>query len=93
MGKEKLEIKNEALDKKLKEIVTYKIMQISNMLSYVKIYKTSRDYMYFGWKLQDGNVKIYDLVQNETFQENAKKMGIKYVVTKKDITFCELAPT
>ena len=79
-----------SLDDKLKEIIAYKLMQISRMLGYVTVYKTTRDYMYFGWKLADGNVRIYDLLQNECFIENAEKLKIKYSITKKDITFTKM---
>ena len=75
------------VDEKVKDICAYKLLQISQMLSYVATYKTTRDYMYFGWKLKNGNVKIYDLIRNEYFIENAKKLKIKYAITKRDITF------
>ena len=74
-------------DAKLKEMVAHKLLQVSQMLGYVSVFRTTRDYMYFGWKLNDGNVKIYDLLKDENFLENAKRLGIKYAVTKKEIIF------
>lgn len=74
-------------DAKLKEMVAHRLLQVSQMLGYVSVFRTTRDYMYFGWKLNDGNVKIYDLLKNENFLENAKRLGIKYAVTKKEIIF------